>query len=72
MAASAGIGVFTRSAFCWNAMSAGRIAATIAAGARSGPSVLRSRWIARACSCDTRDSLTPISAPICFIVASPK
>jgi hypothetical protein len=29
------------------------------------------RRIARACSCETRDSLTPISAPICFIVASP-
>ena len=31
-----------------------------------------SRSSARACSCETRDSLTPISAPICFIVASPK
>ena len=35
------------------------------------PSASRSRRMARACSCDTRDSLTPISAPICFIVASP-
>jgi hypothetical protein len=32
----------------------------------------RNRWIARACSCDTRDSLTPISAPIRFIVTSRK
>ena len=31
----------------------------------------RRRRIARACSCETRDSLTPISAPICFIVTSP-
>jgi hypothetical protein len=41
-------------------------------GAKSGSSALRRRWTARACSCDTRDSLTPISAPICFIVTSPK
>ena len=40
-----------------------------AASSRSSAS--RSRRMARACSCDTRDSLTPISAPICFIVASP-
>jgi hypothetical protein len=31
---------------------------------------LRKRWMARACNCETRDSLTPISAPICFIVTS--
>jgi hypothetical protein len=37
-----------------------------------GSSAWRSRWIARACSCDTRDSFTPSSAPICFIVTSPK
>jgi hypothetical protein len=35
------------------------------------PSASRSRLMARACSCETRDSFTPISAPICFIVASP-
>jgi hypothetical protein len=35
------------------------------------PSAPRSRRIARACNCDTRDSLTPISVPICFIVTSP-
>ena len=28
------------------------------------------RGIARACSCETRDSFTPIAKPICFIVAS--
>jgi hypothetical protein len=32
----------------------------------------RSRAMARAWSCDTRDSFTPISAPISFIVASSK
>ena len=37
----------------------------------SAPSALRRRCTARACSCETRDSLTPIAAPICFIVASP-
>jgi hypothetical protein len=36
-----------------------------------GSSAWRSRWIARACSCDTLDSFTPSSAPICFIVTSP-
>ena len=35
------------------------------------PSASRRRRMARACSCETRDSLTPISAPICFIVTSP-
>jgi hypothetical protein len=38
---------------------------------RDGSSAARSRWIARACSCDTRDSFTPSSVPICFIVTSP-
>ena len=35
------------------------------------PSESRRRRMARACSCETRDSLTPISAPISFIVTSP-
>jgi CheY-like chemotaxis protein len=35
------------------------------------PSASRRRRMARACSCDTRDSFTPISAPISFIVTSP-
>jgi len=35
------------------------------------PSASRRRRMARAWSCDTRDSLTPISTPICFIVTSP-
>jgi hypothetical protein len=54
-----------------NWSSTGRIAFTSCAGARSGPSAFRRRWTARACSCETRDSFTPISAPICFIVTSP-
>src|SRR4051812_14465753 len=33
-----------------------------------GASTSRRRRSARACSCDTRDSFTPISRPICFIV----
>jgi hypothetical protein len=37
-----------------------------------GSSAARMRWIARACNCETRDSLTPSSAPISFIVTSPK
>jgi hypothetical protein len=39
-------------------------------GGTIDPNASRRRRMARACSCDTRDSLTPISAPICFIVAS--
>jgi hypothetical protein len=39
---------------------------------RAGSSAARSRCIARACSCDTRDSFTPSSSPISFIVTSPK
>jgi hypothetical protein len=39
---------------------------------RAGSSAARSRCIARACSCDTRDSFTPSTSPICFIVTSPK
>ncbi len=35
------------------------------------PSASRRRRMARACSCETRDSFTPISAPICFMVTSP-
>ena len=42
-----------------------------AVGMTSGPSASRSRLTARAWSCETRDSLTPSSAPISFIVASP-
>jgi len=41
-------------------------------GVISQASAWRRRWTARACSCETRDSLTPNSAPICFIVTSPK
>lgn len=42
--------------------------ATIAVA--SAPSAARSRRIARACSCETRDSFTPSSAPMSFIVTS--
>ena len=42
-----------------------------APGASSPPSAFCRRWMARAWSWETRDSLTPISAPICFIVTSP-
>ena len=51
-------------------MIAGRSACAVSAAEQSAPSALRRRWIARAWSCETRDSFTPISAPICFIVAS--
>ena len=40
--------------------------------ARDGSRTERSRWMARACSCDTLDSFTPSSAPVCFMVTSPK
>jgi hypothetical protein len=55
----------------WNSRIALR--STFAASALGiiAPRASRRRRMARACSCDTRDSLTPISAPICFIVASP-
>jgi len=56
--------------FCWNSRIALRIAFAASAGTIE-PSASRSLRMARACSCETRDSLTPISAPICFIVASP-
>jgi hypothetical protein len=55
----------------WNSRIALRITLAASAAGTIVPSASRSRRMARACSCDTRDSLTPISAPICFIVASP-
>jgi hypothetical protein len=57
--------------FCWKARIAVRIALAASCGSTIVPSASRRRRMARACSCETRDSLTPISAPICFIVASP-
>jgi len=54
----------------WNSRIALRITFIASAAGSIDPSASRSRRMARACSCDTRDSLTPISAPICFIVAS--
>jgi hypothetical protein len=56
--------------FCWNSSIAVRIAFATSAAGIVPASASRSLLIARAWSCDTRDSLTPISAPICFIVAS--
>jgi hypothetical protein len=55
----------------WNSRIALRITCIASTCGTSVPRASRSRRIARAWSCDTRDSLTPISAPICFIVASP-
>jgi hypothetical protein len=49
---------------------ASRNAADAATGVTSAPSASRSRRIARACSCETRDSLTPSSAPMSYIVTS--
>jgi len=49
---------------------ASRSACEAATGVISAPSASRSRRIARACSCETRDSLTPSSAPMSFIVTS--
>jgi hypothetical protein len=54
--------------FCWNASTSARAAS---AGRMAALNASRRRRIARACNCDTRDSFTPISAPISFIVASP-
>jgi hypothetical protein len=53
--------------FCRNL----RMTPAASAGDNDAVSVSRSRRIARACSCETRDSFTPISRPICFMVASP-
>jgi hypothetical protein len=49
---------------------ASRNAAEAATGVISAPRASRKRRIARACSCETRDSLTPSSAPMSFIVTS--
>jgi hypothetical protein len=57
--------------FCWNERIALRMMLAASAGGTADPSASRRRRIARACSWDTRDSLTPISAPICFMVTSP-
>jgi hypothetical protein len=62
---------FAMRGFCWNSRMAPRSACSASGRGIIASSASRRRRIARACSCDTRDSLTPISAPICFIVASP-
>jgi len=53
-----------------NAAKAAFNAADAAIGVTSAPSASRRRLMARACSCDTRDSLTPSSAPMSFMVVS--
>jgi hypothetical protein len=51
---------------------AGRTAvASHASGTVLAASACRSLCTARACSCDTRDSFTPSSVPMSFIVTSP-
>jgi hypothetical protein len=57
--------------FCWNSRIAVRITFATSAPGIMVANASRSRRMARACSWETRDSFTPISAPICFIVASP-
>jgi len=47
-----------------------RRAVEAAIGVTSAPSASRKRRIARACNCETRDSLTPNSAPMSFMVTS--
>jgi len=47
-----------------------RRAVDAAIGVTSVPSASRKRRIARAWSCETRDSLTPNSAPMSFMVTS--
>jgi len=53
-----------------NAANAACNAADAAMGVISAPRASRSRLIARACNCDTRDSLTPSSVPMSFMVTS--
>jgi hypothetical protein len=55
----------------WNSRIALRITLATSAPGIMDARASRRRRMARAWSWDTRDSLTPISAPICFIVASP-
>jgi hypothetical protein len=57
--------------FCANASTAARIDCSATAGVASAPSASRRRRSARACNCETRDSFTPSSEPISFIVTSP-
>jgi len=49
---------------------ASRRAAEAATGVISAPSASFNRRMARACNCETRDSLTPSSAPMSFMVTS--
>jgi len=53
-----------------NMANASRNAAEAAIGVISAPSASFIRLMARACNCDTRDSLTPSSAPMSFMVTS--
>jgi hypothetical protein len=57
--------------FWRKASSALRMTLAASAAGTTALNASRSRRTARACSCDTRDSFTPISDPISFIVTSP-
>jgi hypothetical protein len=70
VAAFAGSDAFAILGFASSAAIASRSASEAATGVISAPSASRSRRMARACSCDTRDSFTPNSAPMSFIVTS--
>jgi hypothetical protein len=62
---------FIIAGFCRNCSTVDFSIEAACAGAIVGPSASRRRRMARACSWLTRDSFTPISLPICFIVTSP-
>jgi len=62
---------FAMRGFCWNSRIAVRMIFATSTPGVMAARASRRRRMARAWSCETRDSFTPISAPICFIVASP-
>jgi len=62
---------FIIAGFCRNCSTVDLSSEAAWAGAIVGPSASRRRRMARACNWLTRDSFTPISWPICFIVTSP-
>jgi hypothetical protein len=61
---------FAGTGFCRNCSTPARMTSAASAGDSVLPSASRRRRMARACSWDTRDSFTPISRPISFIVTS--
>jgi len=70
-AARVGAAAFIITGFCRNCRIVDFRIDAACAGAIVGPSASLRRRMARACSWLTRDSFTPISRPICFIVTSP-